>query len=85
MQKEIPKGLVFSSKSPKRKKKALTVTFILVLVQTGLIWPVFPLFSSPTPQILGFPLPFAWAILMLSCSFTTLLIFFLNDKEGETE
>lgn len=80
---KLPKGLVFSKDSPKRKKRALILVAFLVILQGCVIWPVYPLFSSPLPQIMGFPLSFAWVIFILICSFLALLIYFLKDIKEE--
>jgi hypothetical protein len=85
MQNDIPKGLVFSTGSPKRKKRALILISVLGALQLCLLWPVYPLFASPTPQILGFPLSFVWVIAILLCSFTALLIFFRKDIAEEEQ
>ncbi|MBO6524912.1 MAG: hypothetical protein JJ971_13855 [Balneolaceae bacterium] len=84
MEKNIPKRLVFSATSPKRKKRALALVAVLFVLQVCLIWPVYPIFSSPTPQILGFPLSFVWVIFILLCSFTSLLIFFRKDTTEDS-
>lgn len=54
---------------------------LLFVLQICLIWPVYPMFASPTPLIMGFPLSFVWVIFILICSFTSLLIFFRKDTE----
>lgn len=83
MSKNIPNGLVFSAKSPTRKKRALLLVSVLAVLQVCLIWPVYPLFASPTPQVLGFPLSFVWVIVILILSFTSLFIFFRKDNSSE--
>ena len=80
---KLPKGLVFSKSSPRKKKRVLLLVVLLVVLQLSMIWPVYPFFSSPTPQILGFPLSFAWVIFILICSFLALLVYFLKDKKEE--
>ncbi len=84
MSNEIPKGLVFSTKSPKRKKRALILVAVLFILQISLIWPIYPLFASPTPQILGFPLSFVWVVFILILAFTSVVIFFRKDNEEES-
>lgn len=83
MDNDIPKGLVFSKRSPGRRKRALILVSVLFVLQVCLLWPVYPFFSSPTPQILGFPLSFVWVIGILLCSFIALLIFFRLDITEE--
>ncbi|RNC85806.1 MAG: hypothetical protein ED557_03255 [Balneola sp.] len=77
------KSPISLSFSKKRKKRALTLVTVLFFLQLCLIWPIYPLFSSPTPQILGFPLSIIWVILILVCSFSAVLIFFLKDTNEE--
>jgi hypothetical protein len=79
----LPRGLVFSKGAPGRKKRTLILVAFLAILQLCLIWPVYPLFSSPVPQILGFPLSFAWVIFILICSFFALLVYFLKDTKEE--
>ncbi|MBO6792449.1 MAG: hypothetical protein JJ895_00970 [Balneolaceae bacterium] len=79
----IPNTLIFSGSSPHLKKRTFVAVGILFLVQCCLIWPIFPLFADPEPLILGFPQPFAWVILMVCISFTTLLMLFLKDKKEQ--
>jgi len=84
MNNEIPKGLVFSTKSPQRKKRALVLITVLCILQVCLIWPIYPLFASPTPQILGFPLSFVWVILILVLAFISVFKFFRKDIVEES-
>jgi hypothetical protein len=77
----IPNRLIFSANNSRRKKRAYIVVILLTFVQLSMLWPIFPLFASATPLILGFPLSFAWVILMVICSFSFLLWFFLNEEK----
>jgi len=79
----IPNRLIFSPDSPKKRKRTFLLVAVLGVVQLCLIWPIYPLFSSPTPTILGFPLSFAWVILMVLVSFVSLLTYFLLEHRGE--
>ena len=79
----IPNKLIFSGSTPHRKKRTIIAVCILVMVQCSLIWPIYPLFGDPEPLILGFPKPFAWVILMVCISFTTLLVLFLKDNKEQ--
>lgn len=84
MTEKIPHKLVFSSRSPKRRKRSLYLIAILSLLQLCLIWPVYPLFSSPLPLILGLPQSFVWVIAILLLSFTCVLVYYLKDiREAE--
>ncbi len=80
-QEQIPNRLIFSANNPRRKRRAYIVVILLTFVQLSMIWPTYPLFASATPLILGFPLSFAWVILMVICSFSFLLWFFLNEEK----
>lgn len=83
MNDNIPNGLVFSKRDPKRRKRALILFSILFFLQVCLIWPIYPLFSSPTPQILGFPLSIMWVVFILVMAFSSVAIFFKKDSEVE--
>ncbi|MEP1152248.1 MAG: hypothetical protein JXR20_07895 [Balneola sp.] len=85
MDNKIPNGLVFSSRSPKRRKRTFILVPILIVIQLGLIWPVYPIMSAAKPFILGLPLSFFWVILMVCCSFFSLLIFFKKDTETQED
>lgn len=80
---QISKGLIFSSGNPLRRKKTLWTCLFLVLIQLFLIWPVYPLFSSSTPLIIGLPLSFVWVIAMVLVSFTILLSYYLTDRKTD--
>ena len=56
---------------------------MLLLVQLGLVWPIYPLFSGIYPMVLGLPLSFIWVICMLLASFTLLLAFYLTDPDNQ--
>lgn len=59
-----------------RKKIFIT---LLVIIQLGIIWPVYSLFSGIYPMILGLPLSFAWIVAMLLAAFFLLLWYYLSD------
>lgn len=52
---------------------------LLFLIQLGLIWPVYAMFSGIEPMILGLPLSFAWVIFLLLSSFFLLLWYHLSE------
>ena len=83
MQDKIPNKLTFSAGSPERRKRTFLLSGILVVLQICLIWPVYPVFSSPGPLFLGLPLSFLWVILVLLIAFGTMLIYYQFDKEGD--
>lgn len=59
-----------------RKKIFLT---LLLLIQLGVIWPVYAFFDDIHPMILGLPLSFAWIVAMLLSAFFLLLWYYLSD------
>ncbi|WP_205720245.1 hypothetical protein [Fodinibius halophilus] len=59
-----------------RKKFFIT---IFILIQLGLIWPGYALFSDIYPMILGLPLSFFWVVVMLVSAFFLLLWYYLTD------
>lgn len=63
------------------KRKKIIFLLLLLGIQMALIWPVYPLFSSIDPMILGLPFSFIWVILMLFCAFFLLLWYYLNDPD----
>lgn len=52
---------------------------LLLIIQLGLIWPVYAIFGSIHPMILGLPLSFAWVIFLLLSSFFLLLWYHLSE------
>lgn len=63
------------------KHKKIIFLLLLLCIQMGLVWPVYPLFSSIEPMVLGIPFSFVWVILMLFCAFSLMLWYFLNDPD----
>jgi hypothetical protein len=51
-----------------------------VLAFAALIWPVYPLFSAPTPLVLGVPLSLAYVVGVVVLSFFVLLGLYLHDE-----
>lgn len=58
--------------------------FLLLLVQLGLLWPVYSFFSGIYPMILGLPLSFAWVIAMLLAAFFLLLWYHLSEPSEKS-
>lgn len=85
MSKKIPNGLVFSSNNPARKKRSFILFIICLFLQAAVIWPVYSMFADPEPMVLGLPLSFAWMILIILLSFSTMLIFFQFDEAKNEE
>ena len=83
MKNQIPKTLIFSANDSNRRKKGLILVCVLAFFQLCLIWPVYPLFASATPLILGFPMSLVWVVLILVLSFSSLLIFYKTETDSE--
>lgn len=54
--------------------------FLLLVIQLGLIWPGYTLFSDIYPMILGLPLSFFWIVVMLCSAFFLLLWYYLGES-----
>jgi len=65
-----------------RKKIFLT---LLLIIQLGVIWPGYALFSDIYPMILGLPLSFFWIVVMLLATFFLLLWYYLSDPNREQQ
>ncbi|MGD8427224.1 MAG: hypothetical protein PVH63_06310 [Balneolaceae bacterium] len=61
------------------RKKIFVI--LLVLIQLGLVWPIYSFFSGIYPMILGLPLSFAWVVFMLLCGFFLLFWYYLGDQD----
>ena len=68
---------------PRYRRLRLGVAGVLFLLVLAVTAPVYPLFSSIEPTVLGFPLSFAWVIGAILVSFATLLVLFLNEDPSE--
>lgn len=63
--------------------KTRIVFFVIVmLVAIFLVWPGYALFAEATPFILGFPLSFAWVILMTIVGFLAMLGLYISDHRS---
>lgn len=59
------------------------VTTFFVLVFVGLIWPVYPLFATIRPRVLGMPFSLVYVIILLLVAFGVLLGLYLwEDRQG---
>ncbi len=76
-----PGGIrVFGHRIPPNR----VVFFVLAaFIQVSVIWPVYALFSSPEPFILGFPLSFAWLIFILLLAFAALVYLYITDYRDD--
>lgn len=61
---EMPRG---------RRRVYLAVTAFFLVVFAALIWPVYPVFASARPFVLGIPLSLAYVIALLLVAFGVLL------------
>lgn len=66
-------------------KRKIIFLVIFIILQLGLIWPVYPFFSGIKPTILGLPLSFSWIIFMLICCFFLLLWYYLSDQKLKSD
>ena len=63
------------------RRRRLTFLGIWLVAAAMLTWPIYPLFSSPEPLILGIPLGFAWVIAAVLLVFSGLLWLYLNEDD----
>lgn len=79
---EVPSGLNFPGLRDERRQGPL-LAFVTVLTITGLalLWPLYPVFGSIEPYILGFPLSFAWVVVWLVVAFVALVLYFRHDQD----
>lgn len=59
----------------------LAISFIAVM----LVWPGFTLFAGARPFILGFPLSFAWVIVGVVATFTSLFLLYRSDYPNRSD
>jgi cbb3-type cytochrome oxidase subunit 3 len=62
-------------------KRKIIFLVVFAIIQLGVIWPIYPLFSGIYPIILGLPLSFAWIVFMLLSCFCLLLWYYLSDPQ----
>ena len=69
--------------SARYRRIRLGVALVLFLLGLCVIAPVYPVFSTTEPYVLGFPMSFAWVIGALVLSFLAVLfLFFSEDRAG---
>ncbi len=77
MPEHTPGGIrIFGRRIPPNR-----VAFFIVVafIQLGVIWPLYAVFSSAEPLILGFPLSFAWLIFILLLAFASMVFLYITD------
>lgn len=65
-------------------KRKIIFLISAVIIQLALIWPVYPIFSSTHPFVLGIPFSFFWIILILVAAFLLVLWYYLTDTESKS-
>jgi hypothetical protein len=74
---------LFAADTPPRIRRGKLVLVATVLAAAvALTWPVYPLFASARPFLLGLPLSFAWVILWLLAVFAALIIAYRAEYGG---
>jgi hypothetical protein len=78
---DLPRGLVFFTDraSPSTRRRRLAFVSVVLAAALALIAPVYPLFGSIRPLVLGLPLSFAWVILWLTIVFAALVWVYRSD------
>jgi len=70
---------------PARFRSRLIFSVFMGIIAVFLVWPGYPLFSSATPLVFGFPLSFAWIILCTLAGFAAMLALYRSDRKHEEE
>ena len=83
----LPNRIIFfhPGASSSYRKRRLLFASVLLLAILALIWPIYPMFSGTTPQILGLPLSFAWVVLWLLITFVGLVWLYRRDEAESPE
>lgn len=81
---DVPSGLVFATGDPRRKKRRLGLTAVVVLATLALTAPGYSWVSSSEPYILGLPLSLAWVIGWLVIVFVVLAAFYWKEEIDTT-
>lgn len=81
---DLPRGLVLfapGTPAPVRRRRLLLVA-VVACAAVALVWPVYPLFGSAFPLVLGLPLSLAWVVLWLVVTFVALAWVYRHDVRG---
>ncbi len=81
----VTNKLLFFERGASRRRRVIAVVFTgwFLLVLACLLWPIYPLFGSIEPFVLGLPLSMAWVVLWLVLSFAGLVTLYLVRYRGE--
>lgn len=75
-----------TSRPARSRSVVLGVIGFYVLLFVALIWPVYPLFATIEPRVLGMPFSMAYVVAALLLSFITLFGFYRwEEKRGRNE
>ncbi len=79
---EIPNGFVFFAPGTPAgyRRRRVVVALVVLAAAVALIWPVYPLFGSVYPLVLGLPLSLAWVVLWLAVVFGALMWLFRSEE-----
>lgn len=83
----VPRGLVLFAPGTPRAHRRRRLVFLAIFVAScaSLTWPVYALFASPRPLVLGLPLPLVWVLLWMAVSFGTLIWLYRTEAhDAET-
>lgn len=76
--------MLFRPGTPVRVRRGRWAFLIVyVLIGLSIIWPVYPRFAGPEPQVLGLPLFFAWVLGALLAVFVSLLVLYRAEPRDE--
>ena len=83
---EVPRGLVFFAgrTSPKRRRRRLLFSGVLLAASLALLWPVYPWLGPRVPALFGLPSSLTWLVFWLVLVFGALVWLYRLD-EGERE
>ncbi len=82
-EKPSPRPLLFPpGTDPARRRRRTVFLAVYVAIALLLIWPVYPLFSSAFPLVLGLPFSLAWVVTALGLMFGALLWLFRSEEDG---
>ncbi len=67
---------------PARRRRRTIFLAVYVAIALMVIWPLYPLFSSPFPLVLGLPFSLVWVVTALGLMFGALLWLFHSEEGG---